>query len=290
MAGRLTTGAIREQKKLFLDGLCNEGLVLVYDLETTGLSPTKDRILQVAVRACQVSELGVCEIDFKNWYINPEMPIPSGATACNGITDEFIADKPTENEVFDEIYEYFGKYAVIGYNNHYFDDKLMQAMYKRHGVDFTPKATYDLYPACVALIPAGETKNCKLPTVTEYFGYAEEINRFHDAGGDTLATELVMASVIKGLETTNPESAEGKIKVEITSVNYWESFNGKTRPRIYANAKQGDKKVSFFIDPASGRYDVKNPEIPIDAYDIDDIERQVMERIKCPYTEFKGKA
>ena len=99
-----------------------------------------------------------------------------------------------------------------------------------------------------------------------------------------------MASVIKGLETTNPESAEGKIKVEITSVNYWESFNGKTRPRIYANAKQGDKKVSFFIDPASGRYDVKNPEIPIDAYDIDDIERQVMERIKCPYTEFKGKA
>ena len=290
---KVTTKTILEQKELLLNGLCNEDLVLVYDLETTGVRSC-DRILQVAVRACLVSESGVFEIDAKNWYINPEIPIPSGATAVNGITDEFIADKPKENEVFDEIREYFGQYPVVGYNNDHFDNRMMSDMYERHGAVFAPKASYDLYPACVAFIPAGETPNCKLVTVTEYFGHTDKINKFHDAGGDTLATELIMESIIKGFINKKPESTAGKIKVELISVASWMPRNG--RKRLYANCKNGDKELSFFVDVSNMRWDLKpekngaSPAIPLDAYDIDDVARQVDERIKMPYRDFEGKA
>lgn len=290
---RVAAKTIFEQKNLLINGLCNEDLVLVYDLETTGVR-TCDRILQVAVRACLVSEYGICEIDSKNWYINPEIPIPSGATAVNGITDDFIADKPKEDEVFEEIREYFDNYPVVGYNNNYFDDRMMTDMYKRHNAKFTPKVSYDLYPACVAFIPAGETPNCKLVTVTEYFGHTDKINKFHDAGGDTLATELIMESIIKGFIHKQPESTAGKIKVELVSVASWMPRNG--RKRLYANCKSDDKEVTFFVDVSNMRWDLKpekngvSPAILLDAYDIDDVARQVDERIKMPYKDFEGKA
>ena len=56
------------------------------------------------------------------------------------------------------------------------------------------------------------------------------------------------------------------------------------------------KELSFFVDVSNMRWDLKpekngaSPAIPLDAYDIDDVARQVDERIKMPYKDFEGKA
>ena len=65
--------------------------LIFFDLETTGISITHDRIVQLGY--IKVMPNGSEEAG--NFYINPEMPIPAEATAVHHITDADVADKPT---------------------------------------------------------------------------------------------------------------------------------------------------------------------------------------------------
>jgi len=60
------------------------------DLETTGLSVSSDRIVELTV--FKIHPDGSDE--FRSVRINPEVPIPKSATAIHGITDEDVAGKP----------------------------------------------------------------------------------------------------------------------------------------------------------------------------------------------------
>ena len=60
------------------------------DLETTGLSVSSDRIVELTV--FKIHPDGSEE--FRSVRINPEIPIPKAATAIHGITDEDVAGKP----------------------------------------------------------------------------------------------------------------------------------------------------------------------------------------------------
>jgi DNA polymerase-3 subunit epsilon len=61
-----------------------------FDLETTGLSRTSDRIIEIAV--IRVSPQG--DVMERVRRFNPGMPIPPEVTAIHGITDEDVADEP----------------------------------------------------------------------------------------------------------------------------------------------------------------------------------------------------
>jgi DNA polymerase-3 subunit epsilon len=60
-------------------------LLAVLDLETTGVDVETDRIVTAFVGL--VNKAGVI-VDGRRWLVNPGVPIPAGATAVNGITDE----------------------------------------------------------------------------------------------------------------------------------------------------------------------------------------------------------
>ena len=64
--------------------------IVFFDLETTGVSITKDRIVQIG--AIKVFPNGLQEE--KNVVVNPTIPIPKGASAVHGITDDEVKDKP----------------------------------------------------------------------------------------------------------------------------------------------------------------------------------------------------
>ncbi len=72
--------------KLILDAV-------IFDTETTGPNPKVDKIVQIAtipMKHGQVTKFGVCD-----QLINPEIPMPAGAEAVHGISDEMVKDKPT---------------------------------------------------------------------------------------------------------------------------------------------------------------------------------------------------
>ena len=75
--------------------------LVVFDIESTGLSPRKDRIVELA--AIKVMPDGT-EIS-KCWLMNPEVKIPAETTAIHGISNELVKDCPTFKDNAEEIFE-----------------------------------------------------------------------------------------------------------------------------------------------------------------------------------------
>ncbi|MDE6434393.1 MAG: topoisomerase DNA-binding C4 zinc finger domain-containing protein [Lachnospiraceae bacterium] len=93
----------------------------VFDLETTGTSPKNDLIIEISavkVRDGQVT-------DTFSSLVNPGRPIPYGATAVNGISDDMVADQPALDIVFPRFLAFIGDDVLVGHNIHTFDMKFI---------------------------------------------------------------------------------------------------------------------------------------------------------------------
>lgn len=90
---------------------------VVFDLETTGISPARDAIIEIS--ALKV-EGGIVVEEFST-LVNPHRHIPAGATAVNGITDEMVADAPDLQEVMEAFLRFIGNRILVGHNIHTFD-------------------------------------------------------------------------------------------------------------------------------------------------------------------------
>ena len=65
--------------------------ICFFDLETTGVNITTDRIVEISI--LKVYPNG--KEESKTWLVNPEMPIPKEVTEIHGITNEKVANQPT---------------------------------------------------------------------------------------------------------------------------------------------------------------------------------------------------
>ncbi|MEJ5896612.1 DNA polymerase III subunit epsilon [Aquabacterium sp. G14] len=84
------------------------------DTETTGLSPDSgDRIVEIGCVEMVNRRLTGRHLHF---YINPERPNSEDAVRVHGLTDEFLADKPTFAALVDQIVEYCAGAEVIIHN------------------------------------------------------------------------------------------------------------------------------------------------------------------------------
>ena len=108
--------------------------LVVFDLETTGLLPRKDRIIELA--AVKVMPDG-SEIE-KCWLLNPGMPIPADAAAIHGITDEIVKDCPSFKDKADEIWEFFEGADLGGFNSDHYDIPCLEEEFARVGRALAP--------------------------------------------------------------------------------------------------------------------------------------------------------
>ena len=77
---------------------------VVFDLETTGLSPEMDAIIEIS--AIKVKK-GNVEDKFST-LVNPQRRIPVAASRVNGITDKMVADAPVLKEVIEDFLSFIG--------------------------------------------------------------------------------------------------------------------------------------------------------------------------------------
>ena len=77
---------------------------IAFDVETTGLSPMNDKIIEVAAVLFENGEITQSYTSL----VNPEMFVPYSATTINHITNEMVQNAPKENVVFAELVEFFG--------------------------------------------------------------------------------------------------------------------------------------------------------------------------------------
>jgi DNA polymerase-3 subunit epsilon len=105
------------------------------DLETTGVNPGTDRIVEIAI----VKILTDGSKSVKKKLLNPGMPIPKGASDVHGITDEMVKDAPVFKQVAQEIKQMLDGCDLAGYNSNRFDIPLLMEEFMRAQVDFDMK-------------------------------------------------------------------------------------------------------------------------------------------------------
>ena len=86
--------------------------IVAFDVETTGLSPSHDRIIEIAAVRFLEGE----PIEKFHSYINPERPIPEETSNINHITDDMVATAPVIGQVLPSFEEFVGKSILVAHN------------------------------------------------------------------------------------------------------------------------------------------------------------------------------
>ena len=105
--------------------------ILFFDLETTGRDPGTDRIVEISV--LRVEPDGSREVRTRR--VNPERPIPAGASAVHGIYDEDVRDLPPFRRMARGLLDFIEGCDLAGFNILRFDLPLLEAELKRCGLD-----------------------------------------------------------------------------------------------------------------------------------------------------------
>ncbi len=160
----------------------------VFDLETTGLQVTKDRIVQIA--ALKIYPDGNQEE--LNLVVNPEMEIPQEVIDIHGITNEKALKAPTFGELAEEIKSFFGDADLAGYNSNKFDIPVLAEEFLRVGVEF------DLTQRDFIDVQNIFHKMEQRTLVAAYKFYCQkDLENAHDAMQDTIATWEVLEKQIE---------------------------------------------------------------------------------------------
>jgi len=155
---------------------------VVFDIETTGLNPDKDRITEIG--AVKV-EGGKITGRFST-FVNPETPIPPHITKLTGITDDMVKDAPVIGEALEDFLQ-FSEGCVMVAHNAEFDISFIRHECRVRGknTDFTVLDTLQL---CRNLFP--ELGRYKLNIVAKHLGVTLE--NHHRAVDDSKATADIL--------------------------------------------------------------------------------------------------
>ena len=173
--------------------------LVVFDIESTGTSPRKDRIIELA--AIKVSPAGSEER--KCWLLNPGIPIPPETTAIHGITDEIVKDCPTFADKANEIFEFFRDCDLSGFNADRFDIPCLEEEFARVGLNFaaTARRHVDVQRIYHKMEPRDLTAAVKF-----YLGRPHE--GAHGAEADAAATLEVLKAQMEKYPALPKTSAE----------------------------------------------------------------------------------
>lgn len=186
--------AVKGDKNIPIDGD-----YVVFDVETTGFSPFKDRLTEIGAVKYSGGVIG----EKFDTFVNPHMPIPYKVVELTGITDEMVRTAPDEKDAVKEFLDFCGD-AVLVAHNAPFDISFITAACERSGYAFEP--TYiDTVVMARALMP--DLKNHKLDTVAAGL----ELGDFnhHRACDDAAILSEIFARLI--------ERAQDNAKCETTS-------------------------------------------------------------------------
>lgn len=162
--------------------------LIFLDLETTGVDPAKDRIVEISM--IKVFPDGAKET--KTRRINPEMPIPAAASAIHGIYDKDVKDCPTFKSVSKSLAAYIEGCDFAGYNSNKFDIPVLVEEFLRSDIDIDIKKRRFIDVQNIF------HKMEQRTLVAAYKFYCgKELDNAHSAEADTLATYEVMLSQLE---------------------------------------------------------------------------------------------
>ncbi len=138
-----------------------EDEMVVFDIETTGLSNRTAKIIEIGAVRIKGGEI----LDTMDIFVDPECPIPEEITALTSITDEMVAGAPKEREAIETFFD-FAKDSLLIAHNASFDIGFIRVAAERCGIPFT-NSYLDTVGLSRYVNP--ELNNHKLDTIANHY-------------------------------------------------------------------------------------------------------------------------
>ena len=161
------------------------------DLEATGLSVDRDRIVQIA--AASIFPDG--HVTTWSSLVNPEQPIPPETTKVHGISDAMAASAPTFAQLAPTVAALLAGCDLAGYNIDRFDRRMLSAEFQRVGTEdpTTDARIVDAY----AILKRQEPHT--LDGALRFYGIQDvgATRQAHEASSDVEAAVAVLVAQLK---------------------------------------------------------------------------------------------
>lgn len=192
--GAITVSSSKRREREYkgssrVDALSN---YTVLDIETTGLDPFFDAIIEVSASRIRENQVE----DTFTALVKPDYPISEFISELTGITNEMVASAPSIAEVLPEFFRFIGDDIVVGHNvnfdvNFLYDqsDDLGLPPFKNDFID-TMRLARRLFL---------DLPNHKLGTLVDFFGIKQDTE--HRAAADCEATNAVYQKICEYIST-----------------------------------------------------------------------------------------
>lgn len=165
--------------------------IAFFDLETTGVDVSKDRIVEISI--LKVSPNGEKETYTKR--VNPEIPIPIEASEVHGIYDFDVLNEKIFKDIAPEVVAFIGESDLAGYNSNRFDIPMLMEELLRVEVEFSMTDRKRIDVQNIFYKQEKRTLEAALK-----FYCNKTLENAHSAEADTTATYDVLLSQIERYE------------------------------------------------------------------------------------------
>ncbi len=168
-----------------------DGSMVVFDIETTGLSPVN----------CHITEIGAVRIsggevtETFQTFVDPETPIPEEIVRLTSITDEMVKGAPKVKEALESFFAFVGQDMLIAHNAN-FDTGFIRAYAEKCGLVF-PNTYLDTL--ALSRYVNADLKNHKLDTIANAY-HLGEFNH-HRANDDAYMLAMIFLAMIARLRS-----------------------------------------------------------------------------------------
>lgn len=221
--------------------------ICFFDLETTGINITKDRIVEISI--LKVNPDG--SEDKKTWLVNPEMSIPEVVIAVHGITNEKVANEPTFKELAKEIHSWIKDSDLGGFNSNRFDIPLLAEEMLRAGVDFDMKNRHSVDVQTIYHKMEQRTLSAAFK-----FYCDKNLDDAHSAEADTMATYEVLKAQLDrydDLENDTAFLADFSSRKKLADFAGFIAYN-KEGDECFSFGKHKGKKVTEILEKEPGYF------------------------------------
>ena len=227
------------------------GEFCVFDTETTGLDPNVEYLTEIGGVIVKNGEV-VEEFDT---FVKPGKSITPKITELTGITNEMVADAPSEAEALQAFLDFAGGRILVAHNAHSFDIRFLRIAAKRSGISFEP--TYiDTLTMAQAMYPG--LHNYKQGTINKHL----ELPAYeaHRACEDAGALGRIFCVMLKDLEE--------KQVTAVSDINTGLGGNREVLKKKYYHLiilvknQMGLKNLYKIVSEAHVNYFFKKPRVP----------------------------
>ncbi|NGX48991.1 MAG: DNA polymerase III PolC-type [Candidatus Anoxychlamydiales bacterium] len=175
--------------------LLNQDIFVCLDIEATGLDPSNDRIVEIALVKFTFDKV----LETFSTLIDPEVEIPKPSQIIHNISDDMVKGKPKIKEVLPDILKFINSHIIMGHGIK-FDIDIVYAATKR---DQIPCKIYDATSIDTLRLARlyGESPSNSLKELSKHFNV--DLEGAHRALNDVKANIEVFKKLSTPFTTTN---------------------------------------------------------------------------------------